>query len=178
MIIVPVLFCVSVVVFPSCYIFECSGIPVHTAGVSRFGLAEGVRLVSRGTSVRIRFGSSFSSKIVVCGHCLVILSLTINETLKWLSSLLILMQESFWWWQRSDRYNYNLLLPPPPYPLPLFSPSLISLVVSVDVKHHVCLLTYSCLDMCKRSGNPVVPCFVPVPWWVVALFLFQCPDEW
>ena len=50
-----------------------------------------------GTSVRIRFGSPFSSKIVVCGHCLVILSLTINETLKWLSSLPILMQESFWW---------------------------------------------------------------------------------
>ena len=29
--------------------------------------------------------------------CLVTLSLTINETLKWLSSLPILMQESFWW---------------------------------------------------------------------------------
>ena len=28
----------------------------------------------------------------VCGHCLVTLSLTINETLKWLSSLPILMQ--------------------------------------------------------------------------------------
>ena len=35
---------------------------------------------SRRTSVRIRFGSPFSSKIVVCGHCLVTLSLTINET--------------------------------------------------------------------------------------------------
>ena len=32
-----------------------------------------------------------------CGHCLVTLSLTINETLKWLSSLPILMQKSFWW---------------------------------------------------------------------------------
>ena len=30
--------------------------------------------------------------------------------------------------------------PPPPYPLPPFSSSLISLVVSVDVKHHVYLL--------------------------------------
>ena len=29
------------------------------------------------------------------GHCLVTLSLPINETLKWLSSLPILMQESF-----------------------------------------------------------------------------------
>ena len=34
----------------------------------------GVRLVSRGTSVRNRFGSPFSSKVVVCGHCLVTLS--------------------------------------------------------------------------------------------------------
>ena len=32
------------------------------------------------------------------------------------------------------------LLPPPPYTLPPFSPSLISLVVCVDVKHHVYLL--------------------------------------
>ena len=45
--------------------------------VSRFGLA--VRLVSRGTSVQIRFGSPFSSKFVVCGHCLVTLSLTIMK---------------------------------------------------------------------------------------------------
>ena len=36
---------------------------------------------------------------------------------------------------------YNLPLPPLPYPLPPpFSPSLISLMVSVDVKHHVYLL--------------------------------------
>ena len=46
---------------------------------------------SRGTSVRIRFGSPFYSKIVACGHCLATLSFTINETLKWLSSLPILM---------------------------------------------------------------------------------------
>ena len=32
---------------------------------------------------------------------------------------------------------YNLPLPPPPYHLPPYSPSLISLMVSVDVKHHV-----------------------------------------
>ena len=51
--------------------------------MSRFGLAvRPLRLVSRGTSVRIRFGSPFSSKLVVCGHCLVTLSLTINETFK------------------------------------------------------------------------------------------------
>ena len=82
--------------------------------------------------------------VVVCGHCLVTLSLTVNETLKWLSSLPILMQESFWWWQCSDRYTISLsptsILPPSPPP-PTFSPSQISLMVSVDVKHHVYLLT-------------------------------------
>ena len=34
----------------------------------------------------------FSSKLVVCEHGLVTLSLTTNETLKWLSSLPVLMQ--------------------------------------------------------------------------------------
>ena len=37
-------------------------------------------------------GSHFSSKAVVYGRCLVMLPLTINETLKWLTSLAILMQ--------------------------------------------------------------------------------------
>ena len=55
-----------------------------------------------------------------------------TETLKWLSSLPILMQESFWWWQCSDRYIISLC---PTFPT--FSPSLINLMVSVDVKHHV-----------------------------------------
>ena len=46
------------------------------------------------------------------------------------------------------RQVYNLPLPPPPYLfLSPFSPSLISLMVSVDVKHHVCLLT----DVCSSS---------------------------
>ena len=44
-------------------------------GVSRFG----VRQVSEGTSVRISFGSPFSSKVVVCRHCLVTLSLTVMK---------------------------------------------------------------------------------------------------
>ena len=52
---------------------------------------------SRGTLVRICFRSPFTSKVVVCGCCLVTLSLTIMKTLKWLSSLPTLMQKSFWW---------------------------------------------------------------------------------
>ena len=81
-------------------------------------------------------------KVVVCGHCLVTLSITsATETLKWLSSLPILMQESFWWWQCSDRYIISLF-PHLHTPLPLFSTSPISLMVPVDVKHHVYLLTY------------------------------------
>ena len=43
-----------------------------------------------------RFGSPFSSKIVIYGHCLGILPCTINETLKWLTSLPVLMRKSFW----------------------------------------------------------------------------------
>ena len=40
---------------------------------------------------------------------------------------------------------YNFPLPPPPYPIPHppFSPSLMSLMVSVDVKHHVYLHSIS-----------------------------------
>ena len=71
----------------------------HPLYVSRFGLAVRFRLVSRRASAQLRFGSPSSLKRiqVVCGHCLVTLPLTINETLKWLSSLPILTQESFWW---------------------------------------------------------------------------------
>ena len=120
-----------------------------------------LRLVSRATSVRIRLDSPFSSKVVVCGHCLVTLSRTVNEAFKWLSSLPILnagvylvtlsltvnealkclsllpilMHKSFWWWQCSDRYIISLS----PHLHTPISPSLISLMVSVDVKHHVYL---------------------------------------
>ena len=51
------------------------------------------------------------------------------------------MQESFWWWRCSDRYIISLC-PHLQTPFPPFSPSQISLVVSVEVKHHVYLLTY------------------------------------
>ena len=67
----------------------------HTWTISRFGPSGKTlfRLVSEWTSVQFpRSGSPLSSKVVVCGHGLVTLSLTINETLNWLSSLPILMQ--------------------------------------------------------------------------------------
>ena len=64
------------------------------------------------------------------------------ETLKWLSSLPTLMQKSFWWWPCSDRYIISLS----PHLRTPFSPSLISLMVSVNVKHHVYLL-----DHCQNN---------------------------
>ena len=108
-------------------------------GVSRFGLP--VRQRDLGSNL-LRLSFLFK-KVVVCGYCLVTLTLTINETLQWPTSLPII-QESFWWWQCSDMYNYNLPLPPPPYPIPPFSLSLISLMVFLDVKHHICLLVAAC----------------------------------
>ena len=77
---------------------------LRTLSVSWFGLT-----VRHSINNQRELGSkplrlSFSSKVIVCGHCLVILSLTINKTLKWLSSVPILMQESFWWYKCSDRY--------------------------------------------------------------------------
>ena len=44
-----------------------------------------------------RFGSPFSSKIVIYGHRLVTLPCTVNETVKLLTSLPILTRKSFWW---------------------------------------------------------------------------------
>ena len=62
--------------------------------------------------------SFLTKKVVVCGQCLVTLSITINETLKWFSSLPILMQESFGWRQCSDRYITSLPLSLPPFAHP------------------------------------------------------------
>ena len=81
------------------------------------------------------------------------------ETLKWLSSLPILMQKSFWWWQCSDRYIISLfpnLHTPSPPP---FSPSLISRMVSVDVKHHVYLSTWHKKELFLRVTGQGHSCF-------------------
>ena len=110
-------------------------------------------LVSRRTLVQIHIGSPFSSKVMACGHCLVTLPLTINETLKWLSSLPILMQESFWWWQCSDRYKYSSFFPNFHIPFPLFSPSLISLMVSLDIKHQAYFRLYKRNKAHKNNVN-------------------------
>ena len=59
-----------------------------------------------------------------------------HKTLKWLLSLPILMQKSFWWRQCSDRYIISFPLFHTPFNPP-FSLSLISLMVSVDIKHHL-----------------------------------------
>ena len=66
------------------------------------------------------------------------------------------MQKSFWWWQpRSDRYISSLfpISTPPSLPLPPFSPSLISLMVSVDVKHHVYLHLMCSIIFYSSSGQ-------------------------
>ena len=65
--------------------------------VSRFGLVVKRQAGKQKGLGSIPFRHSFSSKMLWCVdmHCLVTLSLTVNETLKWLSSLPILMQESF-----------------------------------------------------------------------------------
>ena len=49
--------------------------PVWTSGKALGWYAEGPRF------------SLLFKKVLVCGHCLVTLSFTVNETLKWLSSL-------------------------------------------------------------------------------------------
>ena len=67
-----------------------------TSWVSRFGLAIRCKAGKQKClgSIPLRLSFLFK-KVVVCGHCLVTLSLTVNETLKWLSSLPILMY-TFW----------------------------------------------------------------------------------
>ena len=78
--------CVYSVCLPACL----------SLSLSRFGLTVR-RWVGKQKdlgSIPLRL-SFLLKKVVVCGQCLVTLSLTINETLKRLSLLPILMQESF-----------------------------------------------------------------------------------
>ena len=68
----------------------------------------------------LRLGSPFVfKKVVVYGHCLVTLPFTVNEALKWLSSLPVLMWKSFLWWQYRVRHSPI----PRPSPPPLHRPS-------------------------------------------------------
>ena len=65
-----------------------------------YGCGERGRLYTYRYTVTTRMTSALrwaATRVVVCGHCAVTLSLTINETLKWLSSLPILTQETLWW---------------------------------------------------------------------------------
>ena len=87
------------------------------------------------------------------------------------------MQESFWWWQCSDSYIISLFptsfIPPPP-----FSLSLISLMVSVDVKHHVYLLLYV---MANARGTKRVNICWSFRWIVFPSFTFGTstqPQRW
>ena len=120
---------------------------------------KGVRLVSRRASARFRFVSPLSSKRLWFVDTVLWLCPSLpTETLKWLSLLPILMQESFWWWQCSDRYIISLFPPPPYSPSP---PSLISLMVSVDVKHHVYLLA----PVVVKLRNQLNRYFLKFMWW-------------
>ena len=122
----------------------------HSHSLSRGFEQEGKQLcykpgLSGRTSVRYRFGSPFSSKRLWFVDTVLWLCPSLpTETLKWFSSLPTLMQKSFWWWQCSDRYIISLS-PTSILPSPHFSPYLISLMVSVAVKHLVYLLTNSVL---------------------------------
>ena len=77
--------------------------------------------------------------LVVCGHCPVTLP---SQLWNIKMALIAAHQKSFWWWQCSDRYIISLS-PHLHTPFPPLSPSLISLVVSVEVKHHVYCLWWN-----------------------------------
>ena len=101
--------CVDRCVYTGEYVYTCVYVCAHTlehwaclyrcARLSCSATATGdtvtmiVRLLNHGI-YRVKDRRDFFKKAVVSGHSPVTLSLTINETLKWLSSLPILMQES------------------------------------------------------------------------------------
>ena len=90
------------------------------------------------------------------------------ETLKWLS---LLPTKSFPWWQCSDRYIISLS-PHLHTPFPPLSPSLISLVVSVDVKHHVYCLWWNLCTLYLHT------CQVSYCRWLRSLLLYLCYVFW
>ena len=122
--------------------------------LSRFGQA--VWLVSWRTSVRSRFGSPFSSKRLSFVDIVIWLC-----PWQWNIKMALIathhQQESPWWWQCSDKWLISLL-PHLHTPFAPFSPSLISLVVSVAVKHHVYLINYfsiGVLEGCRKARHGV-----------------------
>ena len=89
------------------------------------------------------------------------------------------MQKSFWWWQCSDRYIISLS----PHLHTPFSSSLISHMVSVDVKHHIYLLTgiqdQNLTKHCDNGWTVCVEFWLPLEWMqngsnVVRLGNFDC----
>ena len=63
------------------------------------------------------------------------------------------MQESFWRWQCSDKYIISLF--PTSLHLSPFSPFLISPMVSIDVKHHVYLLSVYLKESSARTSRGI-----------------------
>ena len=92
-------------------------------------------------SIPLRFSFLFNLKIVVCGHCLVTVVSHNYWNIKMALSAAHLNAGHSGGDECSDR-NILSLFPHLHTPFPPFSPSLISLMVSVDVKHHVYLLTW------------------------------------
>ena len=68
-------------------------------------------------------------------------------------------------------------LPPPPYPLPPFSLSLISLMVSVDVRHHVCFTPGTVSPGEIKSGELELGCHSWMYCFAAELFLNSCFSE-
>ena len=109
----------------------------HTVFVSQFRLAVRDQAGKQNGLGSIPLWLSLLfTKVIVCGQCLVTLSLTINETLKWLSSLPTLMQKSFWWWECSNRYIISLSLLIPNKPDGFCGRKAPCLPYTVSSKHH------------------------------------------
>ena len=131
--------------------FSCAIWPPTMAPlmVSRFGLA-----LRHLAGMRKDFGliplrlSLLFKKVVVCGHCLVTLSITSYWNIKMaliaahLNAGIILMVTC------SDRYIISLFTHLHT-PFPTFSSSLINSMVSVDVEHHV----YFATDAASTAGK-------------------------